>query len=305
MNMKAKEQFIEELVKLLQKKYEGKYEVSYTSDDDRILFAYRENGITETNSCSGESVYAAYKSGKDMKKVFDEIAAFFASRNNDALEITKKISSYDAVKDYLIIRAIAYTDELKDADVVFRKIGDIALTLYAGSYRNEKLTSFKVPKTTALGWRIDLFAVFYEALKNTAKLFPPRVFFMDKLAFNKEYKGEAFMAQESAFSHYRENIISNPMKLNGAVTIFLPGVAKRISELIGGDFYFVTTSIHEAVVHSLDSIDPKMLSSHICEMTQFYLERGMLQPREVLSRSVFKYNSAKDTIEVAVMYLGK
>ena len=45
--MKTKEQFIEELVKLLQKKYEGKYEVSYTSDDDRILFVYRENGITE------------------------------------------------------------------------------------------------------------------------------------------------------------------------------------------------------------------------------------------------------------------
>ena len=238
-----------------------------------------------------------------MKKVFDEIVAFFASRNNDALEITKKINSYDTVKGYLIIRSIAYTDELKDADIVFRKIGDIALTLYAGFYRNENLTSFKVPKTTALGWGIDLSVVFSEALKNTAKLFPPRVFFTDKLAFDEAYEGEAFMDQKSAFSRNKENIISNPMKLNGAVTIFLPGVAKRISEQIGGDYYFVTTSIHEAVVHSLDSIDAKRLFDHICGTIQFYLERGMLQPREVLSRSVFKYNSEKDTIEVAVMYV--
>ena len=41
--------------------------------------------------------------------------------------------------------------------------------------------------------------------------------------------------------------LSTARRTNGAVAIFLPGVAKRLADLMDADFYMVFTSIHEDV----------------------------------------------------------
>ena len=40
------------------------------------------------------------------------------------------------------------------------------------------------------------------------------------------------------------NCLSTSVRTNGAVAVFLPGVAQRLGKLIGGSFYMVFTSIH-------------------------------------------------------------
>ena len=46
--------------------------------------------------------------------------------------------------------------------------------------------------------------------------------------------------------------LSTARRTNGAVAIFLPGVAKRLADLMDADFYMVFTSIHEVMIHNAD-----------------------------------------------------
>ena len=64
------------------------------------------------------------------------------------------------------------------------------------------------------------------------------------------------------------NCLSTSVRTNGAVAVFLPGVAQRLGKLIGGSFYMVFTSIHEVMIHSEDSADPRKLKEVLAETVE-------------------------------------
>ena len=55
------------------------------------------------------------------------------------------------------------------------------------------------------------------------------------------------------------NCLSTEKRTNGAAAIFLPGVARRLAELMEADLYLVFTSVHEVMVHSADMVYPEDL----------------------------------------------
>ena len=63
------------------------------------------------------------------------------------------------------------------------------------------------------------------------------------------------------------NCLSTTIRTNGAVAIFLPGVAERIGQLMGGGFYMVFTSIHEVMIHNEKSADPEELKKVMEQVT--------------------------------------
>ena len=61
------------------------------------------------------------------------------------------------------------------------------------------------------------------------------------------------------------NCLSTSEKTNGAVAVFLPGVAERLSYLLDSDFYMVFTSIHEVMIHNDHCVDPEDLESVLAD----------------------------------------
>ena len=59
--------------------------------------------------------------------------------------------------------------------------------------------------------------------------------------------------------------LSTARRTNGAVAIFLPGVAKRLADLMDADFYMVFTSIHEVMIHNADQSYPEDLENVLRE----------------------------------------
>ena len=57
------------------------------------------------------------------------------------------------------------------------------------------------------------------------------------------------------------NCLSTSRKTNGAVAVFLPGVAERLAYLLDSDFYMVFTSIHEVMIHNDHCVDPDDLEN--------------------------------------------
>lgn len=84
------------------------------------------------------------------------------------------------------------------------------------------------------------------------------------------------------------NCLSTTIRTNGAVALFLPGVADRIAQLMNSDFYAVFTSVHEVMIHCVHTVSAdgleNILNSTIEEATP---------PEDVLTHKIYKY--CKDT----------
>ena len=84
------------------------------------------------------------------------------------------------------------------------------------------------------------------------------------------------------------NCLSTTIRTNGAVAIFLPGVAERIGQLMGGGFYMVFTSIHEVMIHNANLTYPEDLENILRDTL-----REATPEEDFLTDKVYRY--CKDT----------
>lgn len=118
------------------------------------------------------------------------------------------------------------------------------------------IVSTKVLKSMVKKWDKNEDDIFDEAIANTYRMTPPRIYKWEEMIFNREYTGDSFMesCDEDVISKdAMGNCLSTTIKTNGAVAVFLPGVAEHLAELLNSDFYMVFTSIHEVMIHSVKS----------------------------------------------------
>lgn len=250
--------------------------------------------------------------GVHVKELFEELSkgtSFNSIVNSSVEDIkqiqeqspykeTKKIWDYETAKDSLFIRLLNYDDnseELKDA--IYKKIGDIAQVLYMKvSEHDGNIMSTKILKSIVRKWQAnsDLLSedyIFEEALKNTERMSPPRIYRWEQMIFDPEYEGEEFMSPgtESAISKdFIGNCLSMPEKTNGAVAIFYPGVAERFADVLDSDLYLVFTSIHEVMVHRTNGINAGDLSTILQDTL-----KEATPKRDSLTKKIYKYE--KDT----------
>ena len=137
-------------------------------------------------------------------------------------------------------------------------------------------------------WKKDSQEIFDEALINTYFISPPRIYCWEKLIFDPEYEGENFMDLMCDYQIKKDalgNCLSTTLRTNGAVAVFLPGVAQRIGQLMGCGFYMVFTSIHEVMIHSERNADPEELKQ-ILEDTV----RETTPPEDFLTYQIYHYD---------------
>lgn len=250
--------------------------------------------------------------GVHVKELFEELSkgtSFNSIVNSSVEDIkqiqeqspykeTKKIWDYETAKDSLFIRLLNYDDnseELKDA--IYKRIGDIAQVLYMKvSECDGNIMSTKIFKSVVEKWKEDGLTlsednILEEALRNTERMYPPRIYRWDQMLFNPEYEGEEFMSpstEEAINQDLIGNCLTTAKKTNGAVAIFYPGVAERFAGVLDSDLYLVFTSVHEVMVHKADGVDAVDLSI----ILQDTLEEAT--PKEdFLTRKIYKYE--KDT----------
>lgn len=111
---------------------------------------------------------------------------------------------------------------------------------------------------------------------------------LGKLICNMDYEGENFMnllfdgpLKKSAIG----NCLSTATRTNGAVAVFLPGVAQRLSDLLDGGFYMVFTSVHEVMIHSEKTADPEDLKRVLADTV-----RDTTPEEDFLTYYVYHYN---------------
>lgn len=255
---------------------------------DRILIeaSVHENGA-EMCGVYVEEMYERYRDGEDICRIGGEILAELRRVQNSRLFLeTKKIARYETAKSSLFIRLLNRKDHEKELEsAVYRTFGEIALVLYMKVTEEDGcLTSMKIRREYLESWGEEENEVFEGAVKNTFRMAPPRIYFWYKLLDDDTYDGEDIMAEGRRVSLRTDligNCLSTTQRTNGAVAIFLPGVAARLASLLHGDLYLVFTSVHEVMVHKADSVDIEDL-------------------KEVLGRTVRETTPKEDFLSVQI-----
>lgn len=206
------------------------------------------------------------------------------------------LEDYEAVKRFLILRALNYdnnANHLKEG--VYRLVGDIALALYVhiGSF-DGLYSSSLVPVGAVSVWDRGQHQIFEEARRNTYRLFPPRLYSLREANRFGDPDYGIFMEQEVTVNLRPERgmlFVTTKLLLNGAVSIFLPGVARRIGELLNDDLYIVFTSVNEAVIHECSKVTPDTIRSGL---SRLHGEEN--SPEMFLSGRIYYYSRERDGI---------
>lgn len=225
-----------------------------------------------------------------LKQVVEEIQYL---KNSGIVGKIAQMEDYENIKDFLCIRLLNLKKNQWDLEnALYRKIGDIALVLYLKIGETKGvLTTMKVRKSMLYDWGIDEEEIFKAALLNTYYMSPPRIYPWKDWIENPHYEGVAFMnlmqSQHLCKGHWG-NCLSTKTKTNGAIAIFLPGVAERMAELLEGSFYMVFTSVHEVMIHKDTEVDEEDLR----EILRDTIRVATLE-EEFLTYKIYHYDREK------------
>lgn len=275
--------------------YKSREEYPPTSGDRLFVKQFEANGVTEVCALYVGDLYEEYRRGLGMDMIVkDVVKRLQGISRTDIIEKAKIISDYDKIKNYLFIRLInknKYEADLRDS--VYRTIGDIAMVLYVRMGEIEGYTSsMKVKQHMLEKWDMDRDEVFEAALLNTYFISPPRIYCWEKMLFDTHYEGENFMNLLSDYPIRRGavgNCLSTVKRTNGAVAVFLPGVASRLADLMQGNLYLVFTSIHEVMIHNEKTADPEDLRHVLIDTI-----KETTPEEDVLTFHIYHYDRATE-----------
>lgn len=263
----------------------------FAETGDRLLIEFADHEeSTEICALHTEELYELYQRGETLTELVDEVLRDIEEAKASRLyHRVRNITDYEKIQGDIFIRLLnEERNREKLEDVIYRTIGDIALVVYVRVDENENvLSSTKVPVKLAKIWKKDPEEIFKDALLNTYFISPPRIYRWEGLIFDPDYTGENFMDivnERSLVKTAVGNCLSTSKKINGAVAVFLPGVAERIYDLLDSDFYIVFTSIHEAMIHNVETAKKEDLQEILRNITEEVTPR-----EEFLSDHVYRY----------------
>lgn len=139
------------------------------------------------------------------------------------------------------------------------------------------------------------------AQKNTPRLFPWRCNSMENVLREMMTEEEYLtgMPQEERRDFFAGNplwILSNVQRVQGASCMLYPGLLKQLAGKEENSFYILPSSIHEVILLTDRRIEkPEQLKEMIAEVN-----RTQVAPEEVLSDSLYYYDSQKENIRLVL-----
>lgn len=242
--------------------------------------------------------YEQYQNGMELPDIMKDIAELRVSSEQSVKLDISRITDFNQVKDNIICKLInGDMNEEYLADKPYTQIEDMAViyVIDLGSGAEGHMSS---PITYDLMKRygVDTQMLHEIAIHNLAKseivfksmkdalmeiMFPDGVSEEDPLA--------EILSAEDEIPMY---VLSNAEKLNGAASVLDKDTMETISEMLGGDFVVIPSSIHEVIILPMDdNVDKDELEGIIREVNT-----GQVAPEERLSYHAYQYDSGKHAL---------
>lgn len=201
---------------------------------------------------------------------------------------TSKFTIFDAMKDKIFMRVVNrdYNQKLLES-IPHRCIDNLAITYaFIAMDNSDGLGSARISNELMKSWETTEDKLYEIALENTPKLFPPSFKAMKDVM--REIMGEIDVPEELLIPDSCPNmyILSNDRGINGASSLFYPGMMEKVAKELGSDYVVLPSSIHEVIILAADaSMDKEYLVSMVQEVNE-----TQLAPEEVLSATAYYYD---------------
>ena len=202
-----------------------------------------------------ERLYEVYKE-KGFEKTYEELRQFdrdVKSSNFDKERLaTRGRGNYDEIKEHLILRPLNYKLHIRDlSGHVYRRFSDFVLVLYQVlGHANNSLVTSKIKRSELSEWGVgdEEERVINEALLNTMRLYPACVYDYKKGKEVDVLKDE-FKKEDIGMGEHI--LLSTFSTVNGAVSLFYPGVVEKMMSVMGGPFNAVFMNINDVIIFDL------------------------------------------------------
>ncbi|MDE6729398.1 MAG: hypothetical protein K2J71_01300, partial [Oscillospiraceae bacterium] len=268
-----------------------------------LICNIRADKNTETKTIMRFKLDAYYKDAmkSDTETIKETIAQEILTHNTGTeLDDILIADNYENLKSRLMIRAINFAkNSVRLEDAVYDRFGDMAICAYMKvSHNDVKFTSAKVTKDILEKYNISAEQIMQDAINNSCILYPERLFFSISELCSKQCNG---LSADEALERVKNGelkinklipmiAVTNTAHLNGASAMFYPGVAEKISEIFGGDYYAVFISIHEVYLHPKNMFTPSQLKRNLIATN------NQFNDEDVLTYRIYRYDSKRKQV---------
>lgn len=236
-------------------------------------------------------LYERYKL-EGWQSILPEISAGLEETDEDRdVFLAEDDLSYAACRSHMIMRPVNFDRHRQElGSAVYRKIGDMALVLHLLTCEKSKSSlTIQLSRNRVVPWKLTEDQLITEAFMNTCRKMPPRLYLgNDRRTFFPYLEGVLLPEEKGrptriASWNYAEGrrgyLLTTTGRINGAIAFFYPGVKDILAEKMGGDYYVVFPSLHEAMIHPAACIGPGEVRASVQHINAVYGEGEMLSDR--------------------------
>ena len=263
----------------------------------------RKEGQLAAPAANLNAFYKEYEEGKEFDEVMDDVAEVLQTKAPDHLQNASWLLDYENAKKQLFIRVSSIE---KNVELInnapHRIVGDLVITCHIAVDRGLNGMASTIVNNDLLNhYGVEAETVLSDAIENAPVLLPVKIeSMMDVISGMCPEVISEDMKKDPNFSDHRKmTIVSNSKMINGASALFYPGVMDQLSDLLGGDYVILPSSIHEFIVVP-DRGNYSDLENMVRDINQ-----NMVDPQEQLSDHVYHYDSVEKLFESCEEYTAR
>lgn len=246
--------------------------------------------------------WEAYEGGVTLADLVSKILQIYREDTPGESIDMSFFKDFERVKDRICYRLI---DAKQNQELLGRvphvAFLDLAICFYY-AYEGEPLGNgtILIYQTHANMWQVGVAELMRLAQVNTPRLFPWECNSMEAVVrelFGEEEAQGMWLNEEERQQLKKElpmRILSNEQRIHGAACILYPGVLEKVAREVSANLYILPSSVHEVILlPDKGEEDPEQLKSMVREVN-----RTQLEPEEVLSDSLYYFDSLKRNVKI-------
>ena len=253
----------------------------------------RKNQEQFTPAIRLDLFYQDYLNGREPEDILQEIGNMIRQISFPAQygELCEKLLSYGRIASRLFVRVCGMkgNEELLGR-APHRKVLDLAVTCHAylGETDGSK-ASILISRDMLEQWGLTEAQLFEQAFRNSTTLMPAVIRPIRDIL--KENCGpDADLPPEEVPLY-----VITRSTWDSAAALFYPGVLEELTEIAGGDFFILPSSVNECImVPESSGTDSAALRRMVREINQ-----NVVKESEILSDNIYHYDSRKQELTVA------
>lgn len=246
-------------------------------------------------------MYGQFQQGVTVQELAEKIVLQYRESIGDCEEMAREFPDGD-VKDKIVLRLASgkwnqgFLEEVPHVPFL-----DMVILFYVVlRIDGQGVSSVRVTNHLQEQWQFTTREMMEWGMENTRRLFPEKMggllhFLWEQASPGEQGELSPFLQKEQGEQERGEIlVITNTHGINGATAILYPDVLKRVSDMLGGDYFLLPSSIHEflAVPCGAD-VTGRELEQMVREVNSTCVAQ-----EELLSDCVYRYQRHTEKISV-------